>query len=308
MATKLQWEREDGVTTFKVDLARQEHAFAALRDVPGLIRAASGPMIWSSLSREGSSVAYAVTGFLPISKKAKPLVVNLRSGNAGEVGAVYSCELAFDGVVSQGTMYKEIVSIVEETRRKEVVLKTTTMALGDFPSVGCLCNPSPIKDETETRLLLTENDGAWSLRLSHNGTHPCDRIETEGLGGFVLGYIFFFLILPCFIPCAPCIVADNLNSLHVCVDYQVLALKRYLETYNPELPTAQPTSFQNDDWRDAGKGDIVVALPVEGFGEQEDVRETRADELRKWHHLYKTGAISAAEYELEKEKILGSSL
>ena len=45
--------------------------------------------------------------------------------------------------------------------------------------------------------------------------------------------------------------------------------------------------------------DVEEAIPV-----GEEATSLRAEELEKWHKLFQSGAITQAEYESEKEKIL----
>ena len=211
----------------------------------------------------------------------------------------------------------------------------------EVPGIRCDCFPTPevLYPETDTIIRIERNEaGDWEMRLSYTGVSGSDPQEREGCANYWVLTTAIFAVLPCFLLCAPCILYDEFQVMTRIVTKQMERVQAYCNSYDPStavttypyqqgVPTGL-TSFQRsvpmgtkvaeeearESFQRVPEG-RKVAEEVEGSRTNYDIaipvarvesQQTRTEELDRWYQLYKSGAISYAEYEAEKAKILAS--
>ena len=324
MAGALQWttfERTNGVSSFEFAVVDLERAFDALKDIPNLVFAGTAPVYtFPKLTyTRGAYLAYASIGFIPRSKNYDPLIPELVSGNAGEVGARYRYHFAIheDSDGDDAVVQTEIMEIVDEGDRKEIVLHNYN-EFRRIPENKWGCKPFPLESETETRFLLYVEDGESKVKFSHNGAHPVRNVEVRGRCISYFETIAASLFCPCCIPCIADDVYMSNHTLHPFLSEQLWELKEYCNTYDPEsfgeryqrperLFETREKASNRAPVHSETTVEIPVAVPIVGpEASGVESSEKKTEQLRKWHSLFKSGAITAEEYEREKAKVLQS--
>lgn len=312
IASWADYKRENGTSSFEFSVADVDLAFAAVRDVAGLVVACGGNLTTRLVTYQDTNLSYAAIGFPP-RRRDKPLEVQLQSGTAGEVGARYSYSFAYERgdelEAINANVLTEIVRIVDESGRKEVVLRNLT----DLQQLPVSCLPrGAFKPETVTTFEFTPKDRSWSVTFSHDGYDPVDAVDFEGCCGFSTRMSLTFCVCPFLLPCSPCLVWQERNELHRFVSVQLLSMRHYMNSYGTDTDfqaeqhqraprVVRPPQARVVEDKSVEKGGVELAVEVV------ESEEDAAEKLEKWHKLYKSGAITYEEYEAFKTKLLQES-
>ena len=249
-------KRENGISYFEFKVTDPVRAFAAVRDVKGLINAASGRLSVWLLSSLQVSQAYAAIGFPP-RKKSEPLEIRLDHGAEGQIGARFSYRFPYTAEgFGQGQtkdvealVSTEIVQLVDEFNRKEVVLRTkntseSKLKNGWFDCLDCL-DANFFKPETETKFTFALRNGEWKVLLSHNGFDSFDVVDYEGYPNFVARMACTHLLCPCMLPCLPCSLNKERKQLNEYLAQQLLSMRDYMNTYEAQEKTICSIAVSN---------------------------------------------------------------
>lgn len=240
------------------------------------------------------------------------------------------------------TMVTEIIHLEDHPQFKEVRFQHRNIGK-DVPELECDCFPGPllVLPETETSVRIERNeDGDWEVRLSYyTDISALDPREREGHANYWTLTAITALLCPWFLPCVPCFIYDEFHVFPGRAIDQIRRVQAYCNTYDPSMAASpysheeggrtgaarfqsggrvgakiaeeeERSSFQRiPDGRkvaeevQGSRTNYDLAIPV---AQVEPQQRSRTEELDRWYQLYKNGAISYAEYEAEKAKILSS--
>ena len=314
----VKYHREKGLNVFTFQVDDPDIAMDALLNTPKLVTL--GNVNVQQLPRPTTSSTRKFENFilcgLPSTDVPGTLVPTLVGGSPGTVGAVYTYSF-FAGVNDKYTVrvHTELAEVVDERDVKRVVYRHQNECNGNITvSPCCLDSPELPRKNTKSRFELTQSGTSWSVRFSFTGPSASNAIEREG----ICNYIWCnSAVMLCFLPCLPCYLCVMCTSdFHV--RNPLLKLVGRVQEY---------CNGNGDDTMESQTGQASVETTVvkregplrakrdEEEGPPESIQEaiplaqisgenTRAKELKRWFDLYKSGAISKSEYDVEKAKLL----
>ena len=290
MAIRLSWakySRENGVSNFNFAVVDVDRAFAAVRDVEGLIKAGGGHA-GRVLAFHEANLSYAAIGFLP-RWRGNPVEVE-RHGLVGELGARYSYSFAYgrdgDSMLIEANVVTEIVVVDEGPGRKEVVLRNITEVTGQPSSCWGV---GSFKRETMTSFVFVQElpSNAWSVRFSHNGYDPKDAVDFEGCSSFASRIVVYHMVCPLLLPFLPCSLWQGRMQFHKLLPGQVSSIRDYMNTYTGYLPThreghhhrapgvVRPPEARVVEATEIESGKVQVAIAVVEADGEEDFPNAR---------------------------------
>lgn len=337
--------REDGANVFRFKVNDAEQAFAAVLDVPGFYSTGNIYEYDPSSSDQGLDV-FVITGF-PVTKDPRMYPPKLEQGEPGSVGASYAVSFQVGPLLQGTTrrtgevsVYTDITHLEDRSGWKELRLRHRNYG-GEIPSfgLGCMITPQVLLPETHTAIRIEQNEsGEWEMTLRYTGIPGGDPRELEGGCNYWLGMVAVSILCPCFLFLLPCTVSEQFTFVNHEICKQMERVQTYCNSYgSPEAPSTSkqgaPThraffeqnvsseikagkqeearqeiqsiplgSKITEDVLGNGTG-YELAIPVE----QGKSWQSPAEELDKWHQLYKDGAISQPQYEAQRERVLAST-
>lgn len=320
---KVEALRKDGENIFIFNVSDPEQAFTAALDVPRLFsighRRQKHPEgaanKWAKLLH-----TFATTGF-PCTDKPGCFIPQLCSGSPGAIGASYRYSFPTDkDSLGHITVETQIAAVTNQDAFKEVVFRHAN-AGRKVKSIrySCFEHPVPVKKSTKTQIRFCKgSDGTWTCTLKFDGFSMFDPTEVIGAANYWCMVAAVGCTFPCLLPFLPCMVASDFDCpAHVTI--QLSLVKKYFESYPEALEKPVRTNRRGeviaaaDDSEETQiateatqapfqeEANIPTAIPV---ATEEDAKQSRAEELGRWFRLYEQGAISKAEYDVEKLKVL----
>lgn len=293
-----------GVTTYEFAVTNGDRAWDALTNISSLLSIGIMPQrpLPADYPLRRNLAVFNLTGFIWNSQGG--VRKEIIAGRNGEVGTKYRYTFPINRSASRITISStiEVVSIEEEANRKMIVLRSVNVPSGKIPAPRhCCCDYYLPMEQTESKFELIKGGASWRVKMSHTGPNPRRRVQYEGFMDVCGCITCFACVCPCaFLLCWPCLICFELTEVNRPALDQIHRLKRYMDTYgnsnqqgNVRVHTQAP-GVQSMKY--------PVAIPVAHETEYEETNI--AARIRKFHDLYKSGAITLKEFEDEKARIL----
>lgn len=306
--------RANGANIFKFEVSEGDKTLAALLDVPRLY--STGNEIGNSLSAclanwEEYLDTFVVTGF-PCTKSKRLHVPQIVGGHPGTEGAVYEWSFPVGGRLRVGqkiSVRTEIVKVVDEGEIKEISFRHHNEG-EDVPTLGCgiFVTPEILLPETETTFQIQRIEAeTWQVTMSYKGVSGSDPTARQGCANYWLAIGVFS---PLLLPVLPCVVYSDFRILRSSVYAQLLRVREYCVSYSDEevdgafdagFVPKEVGAFQRTSEKSARNNDDTIVVV------QAQRAAAEPQEVERWYQLYKNGAISFAEYQAQKGKLLHDS-
>ena len=308
------YQREGNLNVFTFQVNDADVAMAALLDAPKLftIGNVTEKMRPSPLVKGAQFFELFVLSGFPRTETPGAFTPILVQGRHGEVGATYSYSfLTGMNVKQEVNVHTELVEVVDEEDVKRVVYRHRNEATGNIKVGGCCVDSPklPMKN-TESRFELARQSTSWSVRFSFTGPNALDPRTREGTCNYwSMNFTVALILLPC-CPMYLCYMYATHFSASEELLQQIGRVHKYCNgtTTTNEAPApvyAEATIVPRTGPLDAKRSEkggqpIQEEIPMAQVSEE----DTREKALKRWFELYKSGAISKSEYDIEKARIL----